>query len=146
MTEGHQRHRILLETSNPLDLTPEELFELADEIQGAFSEFEVDVGYDDQYGAGVTGHEVLHVFLPNWANIRDGVYVGVVLFLTAWLNKRFKRRHGERRPKSLMLYKEDGTPLGTFVLYDLDAAPTEEEPERVRRKRPKPRTRRKRKS
>jgi hypothetical protein len=51
---------VMLETSNPPDIGPEELRDLADELGAQVDDVDFVVGYFDQHGARVTWHEVLH--------------------------------------------------------------------------------------
>lgn len=127
-------HHVLLETNNPLDVTPEDLEELAEELEQADPHAVVELGYDDQYGAGVTGHEVIFFWIPNAEALRDGFYVALIQGTLVGLRRRFKRRHGERRVKSMTVYDmETGKPLQTWVLRTEDAEPELEEPDPMHR-------------
>lgn len=120
----------MLETNNPLDVTPEDLEEYAENLEAADPQCVVQLGYDDQYGAGVTGHEVLFFWIPNADALRDGFYVALVQTALAGLKRRFKNKHSERRVKSLTVYDEEtGKPLQTWVLKSEDSEPESEEPD-----------------
>ena len=134
--------RVVLETNNPLDVTPADLEELAGDLEKVDPNVVVELGYDNQYGAGVTGHEVLFFWVPNAEVLRDGFYVALVQAAVVGLRKRFKKRHGERRVKSLTVYDgETGKPLQTWVLKTADSEPELEEPDPMRRGHPQIRPR-----
>jgi len=129
--------RVMLETSNPLDVTPADLEELAEDLEKVDPNVVVELGYDDQYGAGVTGHEILFFWVPNAEALRDGFYVALVQAAIVGLRKRFRKRHSEQRTKSLTVYDaETGRPLEKWVLKTADSEPELEEPDPMRRGRP----------
>jgi hypothetical protein len=136
------RPTILLESNNPLDVTPRDLDELARQIELTNERLLVEIGYDRQYGAGVTGHEVLIFWVPNADTLRDGLYVAAIQAALAWLKSRFKRRHSERRTKILMIYSSStGDELVTWIVTDEESEPVAREPgaDSVRRIQPKKR-------
>jgi hypothetical protein len=125
---------VLLETNNPLDVTPEDLEELAVLLEAAELGSSVEIGYEDQYGAGVTGHEVLLFWIPNAEALRDGLYVALITATVGWLRERFKRKHRERRTKILTVYDAStGESLETWVLTDSESEPAVQAPDPVRR-------------
>lgn len=125
---------VLLESNNPLDVTPEDLDDLAELLEAAEPESSVEIGYEGQYGAGVTGHEVLYFWIPNAEALRDGLYVGMITATLAWLRGRFKRKHSERRTKILTVYDAStGKPLRTYVLKESESEPIVQEPDPLRR-------------
>jgi hypothetical protein len=124
----------ILETNNPLDVTADDLEELAGFLEAAVSQASIEIGYQDQHGAGVTGHEILLMWVPHAESLRDNLYAALIVAAIAWLRKRFKRKHGEHRAKVLTVYDAStGQPLQTWVLRDADSEPDEEEPEPMRR-------------
>jgi hypothetical protein len=124
----------ILETNNPLDVTPEDLEELADLLEEAVPQSSIEIGYEDQFGAGVTGHEVLLFWVPNAESLRDNLYAATIVAGIAWLRQRFKLRHKESRAKSLTVYDAStGMPLQTWILRDAESEPDEEEPDLMRR-------------
>lgn len=145
MSEDPQSQRsgnVLLETNNPLDVTPDDLDELAGLLEAAEPGSYVEIGYEDQYGAGVTAHEVLYFWIPNAEALRDGVYVALITTTLGWLKERFRHKHSEHRPKTLTIYDAStGKPLEEWVLRDLDSEPVIEEPDPMRRPVPTHRTR-----
>jgi hypothetical protein len=125
---------VLLESNNPLDVTPEDLDDLAELLEAAEPESSVEIGYEDQYGAGVTGHEVLYFWIPNAEALRDGLYVGMITATLAWLRGRFKRKYSERRTKTLTVYDAStGKPLRAYVLKESESEPIVQEPDPLRR-------------
>jgi hypothetical protein len=102
----------------------------------------IEIGYEDQFGAGVTAHEVFILWVPNAESVRDNLYAALIDAAIPWLRKRFKLRHKERRPKSLTVYDAStGKPLRTWVLRDAESEPDEQEPDLMRRPIPKHRER-----
>ena len=135
------RH-VMLETTNPLDFTPTDLEQLAEDLEKVDPSVVVELGYDDQYGAGVTGHEILNFWIPNAEALRDGFYVALVQAGVVGLRQRFKRKHSERRVKSLTVYDATtGKPLETWVLKTEGSDPELKKPDPMRRERPQLRPR-----
>jgi len=125
---------VLLETNNPLDVTPEDLEDLAVLLEATKSGSSVEIGYEDQYGAGVTGHEILLFWIPNAEALRDGLYVALITTTVGWLRERFKRKHRERRTKILTVFDAStGEPLETWVLTDSESEPVVRAPDPLRR-------------
>jgi hypothetical protein len=137
MSEGstvRESNVVLVETSNPLDVTPQDLEDLAELLEAADPQISIEIGYEDQYGSGVTGHEILYFWIPNADSLRDGLYVTIIAYAVGWLRERFKRKHSARRVKSLTVYDAStGKPLRTWVLRDLESDPIEQEPDPMRR-------------
>lgn len=123
-----------LETSNPLDVTPQDLEDLAELLEAVEPQASIEIGYEDQYGSGVTGHEVLYFWIPGADALRDGLYVAMITAAVGWLKERFKRKHSGHRVKSLTVYDAStGKPLQTWVLRDSESEPIEQEPDQMRR-------------
>ena len=141
---SQNRPVILLETINPLDLTPEDLAELAVKLKDTASQYDYEVAYEDQHGSGVTWHEVLRIWVPNAAAIRDGVYVFLVGESINFMRKRFKRKGGKRRPKSIIVHDaETGEEIASWIIQDELAEAEETTPEKhILRRKPKGRHRR----
>ena len=124
----------ILETNNPLDVTPDDLEDLADLLEAAVSQSSIEISYQDQYGAGVTGHEILLIWIPHAESLRDNLYAALIVAAIAWLRSRFKRRHGESRAKVITVYDAStGQPLRKWVLRDAESEPDEQEPDSMRR-------------
>lgn len=102
---------IVLETINPLDMTPADLQELADALVDGLDGLNVEVRYEQQYGSGVTWNEVLHLWLPSAEFMKDAAYTYLIQQVTTWLASRFKRRGNEKRPKILIVHDADGIDL-----------------------------------
>jgi hypothetical protein len=125
---------VLLETNNPLDVTPQDLDELAELLEAEVPGSCLEIGYEDQHGAGVTANEVLYFWIPNAGALRDGVYVAMITATLGWLRERFKRKHSERRSKTLTVYDAStGKPLQTWVLRDSESEPVIQDPDPMRR-------------
>jgi hypothetical protein len=134
---------VLLETINPLDLTPDDLQELVDVLSREAPQVEYQIAYEDQYGGGVSWHEVLRVWLPNAEFIKDAIYTTLLTISIDAMRRRFKRKYGSRRPKSIIVHdRTTGRELASFVIHDVDSEPQSQELETIPRKVPRARHRR----
>ena len=134
---------ILLETINPRDLTPDDLDELASDLQDLAAEYEYEVAYEDQHGSGVTWHEVLRIWVPEAAALRDGLYVVIIGACTKFMRDRFKKKWGKKRPKSIIVHDgKTGEEIASWVIKDELSEPEEKTPEKLIRRKPKGRHRR----
>lgn len=137
------RATVLLETINPLDLTPDDLQELTDLLSREAPQLSFQVAYDDQHGGGVSWHEVLRIWLPNADFIKDAIYTIILTESFASMRRRFQRKHSSRRPKSIVVHDmQTGKELASFVIDDADAEPQSQVLEVVPRKVPHGRHRR----
>ena len=138
MTEADERDGLLLlETINPNDFTEEELVEIGEAIRRG-CDVPVGIAYEDQFGAGVTWHEVLDVWLPTREFIKDQSWTFVLGILTENLRRRFSRKGSERRPKTLRVRDpETGEVVAMYIIEDVDAEPKLEEPDQSPRRRPR---------
>jgi hypothetical protein len=145
MTEDAPQDRplILVEPSNPLDVTPEDVQALCDALAEHLPDVDFEVGYEEQHGAGVTWREVLHIFVPDLASLRDNVYAAMIGVVAANMRQRFVRRtHGQRRPRSFIIYGADtGEPIESYVLREVEGE-LKRDTTRKGPKRAKPRHRR----
>jgi hypothetical protein len=127
-SEYSQPWTAILETNNSLDVTPDDLEDLAEILEATASESSIEIGYQDQYGSGVTGHEVLLFWIPNAESVRDNVYAALIVATIPWLRTRFKRKHGAHRPKTFTIYDAStGKPVRTLTLRDAESEPEEGE-------------------
>jgi hypothetical protein len=134
---------VLLETINPLDLTPDDLQELVHLLSCEVPDVRFQIAYEDQHGGGVSWHEVLRIWLPNAEFIKDSIYTTLLTISIESMRRRFKRKHGSRRPKSIIVHdRETGKELASFVVYDVDSEPLLQELETIPRKVPRGRHRR----
>ena len=134
---------ILLETINSDDLTPEELEELADILSEQLPGFEIEIGFDEQYGAGVTWHEVLRVWLPDPTSLKDDVYAVLLGACFEYMRSRFSRKHGGRRPKTIVIHDRSGREIDSFTITESEGDPKKQPPKELVRKQPTGRHRRK---
>lgn len=112
--------RVILETSNPLDLSVEELEELARQLRALDGELTVSVGMQEQRGAGVTFWDVLHFWIPEPEFMRDALYGYLIAQCQQALSARRKRKHQSNRPSSIIVHLPDGTVVD--VINDGDHA------------------------
>ena len=132
---------LLLESINPDDMTEEDLFELGT-ILNRRLDIPVGIAYDDQFGAGVTWHEVLHLWLPNYEFFKDEVWATVLGVVLENMRQRFKRKGYDRRPKSLIVRDpKTGEVLAQYVIEEIDAEAKVEEPDQSPRRKPQLRRR-----
>ena len=119
---------ILIETINPLDITPDELWELADHLSSVVPQFRFTPSYEDQYGAGVTWHEVIRLWVENEDIIKGGLFGFVLEHVYQTMRERFKREGGKRRPKSIIISDmRDGRDIMLVVIENPESEPTEKE-------------------
>lgn len=113
---------ILLETINPFDLTIKELWDLANELHARIPEFYFAPAYEEQHGAGVTWHEVLRVWVENRDILEGATFEVALSLIIEAMRKRFKKKHGTRRPKSIIVNdKSSGKELKSYVLKGPDS-------------------------
>lgn len=134
--EGSVR-TVLLEPSNPFDLTAEELAGLVGELERTLDDVEVRLAHDEPVGAGVTLDEVLHVWLPSAEFAKETAYDVLLGAVGAFLRDRFKRRHGKNRRKVVTIHDQNGEEVGVLVFAAADSPAVEEDPDKSRR-RPRP--------
>ena len=106
---------LLLETINPLDLTEEDLVEIAQRIREVV-DIPIGVAYEDQHGAGVSWHEVIHIWLPNAEYLKDKGWDLVLTIIIREMRHRFSRKGNDRRPKTLIVRD----PVSNDVLMTLE--------------------------
>jgi hypothetical protein len=117
---------VLLETINPADLTVEELWALADQLHEQVPELNFAPASEEQHGAGVTWHEVIRVWVENREAFETAGLETAFGLIIAAMRKRFKKAHGERRPKSVIAQdKSTGLEIKTVVLYDAESPPVD---------------------
>lgn len=134
---------VLMETINPLDLTPADLQGFIDTLSRELPQLTFQVAYEDQHGAGVSWHEVLRIWLPNANFIKDAIYTPIITESFKTMRERFQRKHGSRRPKSIVVHDlQTGKELASYVILDAEAEPQSQELETVPRKVPRGRHRR----
>jgi hypothetical protein len=137
MTEVDERDGLLLlETINPNDMTEEDLVELATTLNREIG-IPIGIGYEDQFGAGVSWHEVLYLWLPNHEFVKDEIWVTALGTVLENLRQRFKRKGNERRPKSLIVRDPStGEVVATYLIEEVGSKVKEEEPDQSPRRRP----------
>jgi hypothetical protein len=113
---------LLLETNNPLDIEPHELRALAEEVSGR-SGISAHVAYEDQFGAGVTLHEVLYIWLPSASFVKDAIYTEILNAAFTFMRNRFRKPHGKGRPKSITVLDENGKELESFEIKTEEGEP-----------------------
>ncbi len=127
---------LLLETTNPLDISPDELKALAAEILTQTGT-RASVAYEDQFGAGVTLHEVLIVWLPSRDFLKDTVYTQLLNLVFAFMRARFRKSHGQRRPKTISVLDDQGRELERYEIKSEEGEPRQsKEKGKHRRTRP----------
>jgi|ERR1035437_1885335 hypothetical protein len=97
--------RIILQPQNPLDLRPEKLADLREQLTR--EGFVVEIGYEDQTGLGVTFWEVLVIWVGK--EIIDASVDAVAQHVINWASMRFKS--GSHRPVALTIVDENGNVL-----------------------------------
>lgn len=120
---GIYKPRVILQSRDPHDITPEEVQELAELIHANF-EYRVDIATSlEQVGKGITLHEILYIWLPA-ALLAAGVIAGkqVIQELTKiavqWARDRIKKKGTTRRPTHIFIYGPNGKVLKSIVVKD----------------------------
>jgi hypothetical protein len=131
---------LLLETANPNDLTPTELHELGGLLQPQVPQVKVLVAYEDQRGAGVTFHDVLHLWLPDPEFFRDAVYSYLIAQCMQFMKRRRSRKHAEGRPISIVVHAPDGTEMAIVSDPPNETDTAQQKKRKSRRRRPPART------
>jgi hypothetical protein len=125
---AEDQYEILIETINPSDITPEELWELADLLSREVPQFIFTPAYEDQRGAGVTWHEVIRLWVENEDIIKGGVFGFVLEHVYQTMRARFKREGGKRRPKSIIISSmQNGREIMCMIIEDVESEPVERE-------------------
>jgi hypothetical protein len=119
---------VLLETINPLDMTPPELWQLADLLTTSTDGVKFEVAYEDQHGAGVSWHEVLHLWLPSHEFLKNDAWAIVIGMVVENLRSRFKRAHNSKRPKTLIVHSTETGKELLHITIDTEQAELREEP------------------
>jgi hypothetical protein len=119
---------LVLETPNPLDLSVDDLSELANEIQAVldesnYSELPIKVWSEPILGAANNFLDILYVFLPNADFFRDLVWAPVAAKIVNFMRKRFSRPHEAARTRIAYIYGPDGGILSSVKLRDEFADP-----------------------
>ncbi len=137
MTEVDERDGLLLlETINPIDMTEEDLLELATTLNREMG-IPIGIAYEDQFGAGVSWHEVLYLWLPNYEFFKDEIWATVLGAVMENLRQRFKRKGCERRPKSLIVRDPStGDVVATYHIEEMESEVKQEEADQSPRRRP----------
>lgn len=122
--------RLVLESPNPLDLSTDDLADLAAQLTD-LSGLPVTVQGDEPLGAGNDWVDVLNIILPNAEYIKDTIFTAVLTSAAAFMRKRFQRKHESTRPRRIDLWAPDGQLMGTVLLTTADADPEWSEPSQL---------------
>jgi hypothetical protein len=119
---------LILETPNPKDLSTADLAELATELtdlMAANGQAGTPVLFkgDEPLGAANSWVQFIDVILPSADFIKNTVYTALLASVTAFMRKRFRRKHESTRPRSVRVWAPDGRLLGTLTLSSADADP-----------------------
>lgn len=128
MPKSNTTKTIQLKPANPLDVEPEELIGLAEEIRMIEPGYEVEIPPPEYMkGVGVTWWEVVRIYVP-WHDMQTTA-VSIVLTkigdaTVTWMRERFKKKPG--RPKVVTIYGPKGKVLKTIALKTADGEPEDE--------------------
>jgi hypothetical protein len=105
-------------------------------------EMQCQIAYEDQYGGGVSWHEVLRIWLPNAEFIKNTICTTLITISIESMCQRFKRKHSSHRPKGIIVHdREIGKKLASFTIYDAESEPEPQELQKIPRKVPRGSTR-----
>ena len=100
---------IVIRSSNPADITPEEAEELAQIIRSLDWAIGVEVVAQQREGTGVTWAELLHISVPGLVWGGKKIVNKLADVAIEWTRKRFEgRRNGSKRPVYINIYGPDG--------------------------------------
>jgi hypothetical protein len=128
MANASDKSTILLETINPADLTIDELWQLADDLNAKIIELMFVPAYEEQHGAGVTWHEVIRLWVENREVFEGAAFEAAFSQVIEAMRGRFKKKHHERRPKSIIVNdKSTGNEIKSVALENVESEPIEVE-------------------
>lgn len=99
---------ITWKSRNPLDPTPDELEDLALDIQRLHPDYEVILMTGERPRVGVSLWEVIECYVP-WSDMASAAAGALTAELVRWLRNRFEKLPG--RPKSMVIYGPNGEVL-----------------------------------
>ena len=103
--------RILLEPQNPLDIRPEEMQSLVDEMRTLDRDYDVHIAYytppsGAQSTYQVTWWEVLTIWIA--AQVGSAAIQQIVQLTVDWMKRRFSEPYRETRPKHIRIVRYEG--------------------------------------
>ncbi len=136
---------ILVEALNTFECSPDELLELAEDIQAVVPDIPVVVGYEDEEGSGVSLTFALHLFLPSLEFLKGAAYTEIGHLALRYMKKHRQRPHQSGRTHNLVIHSDDGTTLEILSLKpgeeELLRFPPDDDfrrPKPSKRKKPRP--------
>jgi hypothetical protein len=78
---------------------------------------------DEALGVANGWVQFIDVILPSADFVKNTVYTALLASVTAFMRKRFGRKHESTRPRSVRVWAPDGRLLGTLTLSSADADP-----------------------
>ncbi len=107
--------QIILRPGNPLDITSDDLEDLAQLLRGLDEGYDVQVTTKEQRGYGVTWWEVILIwFLARGSAVLDAEVEAMMRLAIDWARKRFFRSPG--RPKYIAIYGPDNKVLKSVLV------------------------------
>jgi hypothetical protein len=126
--EASSMKALILQTSNPLDLSIEDLAELAERLErdmttSGHGDVPVKVRGNEPLGAGNQFTDFLILILPNAEFIKETAFTAIIGSSIAFMRRRFKRKHESRRPREIQVYGPDEQLKVVIKLTSEDAEP-----------------------
>jgi hypothetical protein len=97
-------------------LTPDDLEELVAVLSREAPEMQRQIAYEDQYGGGVSWHEVLRIWLPNAEFIKNTICTTLITISIESMCQRFKRKHSSHPQRASLCMIARLARIG-FVYY-----------------------------
>jgi len=128
--------KIVIEPKNPLDVKPEDVQTLAEEIRALYRNYNVTVEGEGYSGYAVTFYEVVNVWIL--APVSGALILEITKLSIKWARQRFSQKGKENRPKSITIYGPKGDPIKHITLKNAVDEPEIQTPKRDERYRIKP--------
>ena len=127
-SETASDRQLVLETRNTLDLSMDELLQLAAQLQefiasNGISDLLVTVRGDEPLGAGNHWFDVLHIILPRAEVMKEDTFEGMIALAVAYMRSRFKRKHEGTRPRQVKVRTSNGQEVLEVTINSPDADP-----------------------
>lgn len=113
--------KIVIEPKNPLDVKPEDLQELAEEIHSLCPGYDIKIEGKGYTGYGLTWGEIVNFWIA--APVSGLLIEQIIKLAIKWARKRFTQKGREKRPKSITIYGPKGNILKTIVLHNATDEP-----------------------
>ena len=114
--------KIIIEPKNPLDVKPEDLQGLAEDIRSLYPDYDIKIEEGRGYkGYALTWWECVLIWVAFRAS--EALIDQIVKLAVDWARERFTKSGKEKRPKSIKIFGPDGYLVITVVLKNATDEP-----------------------